>query len=118
MLKSKIRWVQSPRPTHVPQPCNVRSSRTDHGKRSRVCFRLELGVAAPARGFTHAVPPRCRPYRRQLKTEAGDKNKFVPGIGQKDAGRGQNKIRGVLATRVESSGDAGQTLYMILEGRA
>jgi hypothetical protein len=24
----------------------------------------------------------------------------------------------VLATRVESSGDAGQTLYMILEGRA
>jgi hypothetical protein len=24
-------------------------------------FRLELGVAAPARGFTHAVPPRRLP---------------------------------------------------------
>jgi len=26
-----------------------------------VCFRLELGGAAPARGFTHAVLPRCLP---------------------------------------------------------
>jgi hypothetical protein len=38
------------------------------------------------------MPPAA--YRRQLKTEAGSKNKFVPGIGQKDDGRGQNKIRG------------------------
>jgi hypothetical protein len=33
----------------------------DYGKRSRVCFRLDLGVAAPARGFYHAVPPRRLP---------------------------------------------------------
>jgi hypothetical protein len=26
-----------------------------------LCFRLELVVAAPARGFTHAVPPRRLP---------------------------------------------------------
>ena len=61
MLKNKSRWVQRPRPTRVPQSCNARSSRTDHGKRSRVCFRLALGVAAPARVFTHAVPPRRLP---------------------------------------------------------
>jgi hypothetical protein len=26
-----------------------------------LCFRLEVGVAAPARGCTHAVPPRRLP---------------------------------------------------------
>ena len=61
MLKSKSRWVQGPRPTHVTQSCNARSSRTDKGKRSHVLLPSELGVAAPARGFTHAVPPRRLP---------------------------------------------------------
>ena len=61
MLKSKSRLAQHPRPTLVTQPCNARSSRTDKGKRSHVGFRLELGVAAPARGFTHAVSPRRLP---------------------------------------------------------
>jgi hypothetical protein len=61
----------------------VRSSRTDHVKRSRVCFRLELGVAAPARGFTHAVPPRrlpltaanSRPKQVQKQNGAGYRTK-------------------------------------------
>ena len=40
-----------------------------------------------------------RPVAQRTKqsippTEAGDKNKFVPGIEQKDTGRGRNKIRG------------------------
>jgi hypothetical protein len=26
-----------------------------------LCFRLVIGVAAPSRGFTHAVPPRLLP---------------------------------------------------------
>ena len=52
---------------------SVREQRTLHSpvtraRRGRImanavalCFRLELGVAAPARGFTHAVPPRRLP---------------------------------------------------------
>jgi hypothetical protein len=119
MLKSKILWVQSPRPTHVTQPCNARSSRTNHGKRSRVGFRLELGVAAPARGFTHAVPPRRLPL-----TVANSRPKQV----QKRNGavywtksrlaRAKQKVAGTLVTRMENSGDVKQTLCMILEGRA
>jgi hypothetical protein len=72
----------------------VRSSRTDHGKRSRVCFRLELGVAAPARGFTHAVPPRRLPLTAANSRPKQGIKKFAPGIGQKDASRVQNKIHG------------------------
>jgi len=52
---------------------SVRDQRTLHSpvtraRRGRImkdavalCFRLELGVAAPERGFTHAVPPRRLP---------------------------------------------------------
>ena len=52
---------------------SVRDQRTLHSpvtraRRGRImenavalCLRLELGVAAPARGFTHAVPPRRLP---------------------------------------------------------
>jgi hypothetical protein len=36
---------------------------------------------------------------------------------KKPTGVGNTKIAGTLATRMESSGDMGQTLYMILEGR-
>jgi hypothetical protein len=44
-----------------------------------LCFRLELGVAAPARGFTHIVPPRrlplaaanSRPKQVQKRNGAG-----------------------------------------------
>jgi hypothetical protein len=87
MLINKSRWVQCPRPTHVTQPCNARSSWTDHGNAVALCFRLEL---APARGFTHAVPP-----RRLLLATANSRpkhlqNEMVPGIGQKNDGRGQN----------------------------
>jgi hypothetical protein len=36
---------------------------------------------------------------------------------KKPTGVGKTKIAGALATRMESSGDMEQTLYMILEGR-
>ena len=44
-----------------------------------LCFRLELSVAAPERGFTHAVPPRrlllaaanSRPKQVQKRNGAG-----------------------------------------------
>jgi hypothetical protein len=83
MLKNKSHWVQCPRPKRVPHSCNARSSRTDKGKRSRVGFRLELGVAAPARGFTHDVPPRrlpltaanSRPKQVQKRNVAGFRTK-------------------------------------------
>jgi hypothetical protein len=43
-----------------------------------LCFRLELGVATPARGFTHAVPPRRLPLAAaKLKTEAGIKRNGI-----------------------------------------
>ena len=117
MLKSKSRWVQCPRPTHVTQPSNVRSSRTDHGKRSRVCFRLELGVAAPARGFTHAVPPRCLPLAAaNSRPKQGIKINSCRASDRKTPGAGKTKFAGMLITRMESSGDMRQTLYMILEG--
>jgi hypothetical protein len=118
MLKNKNRWVQSPRPTHVTQPCNVRSSGTDKGKRSRVGFRLELGVAAPARGFTHAVPPRRLPLTAaNSRPKQGVKINSCRESDRKTPGAGKTKFAGMLATRMESSGDVGQTLCMILEGR-
>jgi hypothetical protein len=60
-LKAKSFGFSVPDQRAFHRPCNARSSRTDKENRSRVCFRLELGVAAPARGFTHAVPPRRLP---------------------------------------------------------
>jgi len=99
MLKNKSRWVQRPRPTRVPQSCNARSSQTDNGKRSRVGFRLELGVAANSRPKQGIKINSCRASDR--KTTGTGKTKFVR----------------ILTTRMESSGDVRQTLYMILEGR-
>jgi len=61
MLKSKSLWGSASATNARSQLCNARSSRTDHCKRSRARFRHELGVAAPARGFTQAVPPRRLP---------------------------------------------------------
>jgi hypothetical protein len=81
------------------------------------CFRLELGVAAPARDFTHAVPPRRLSLAAANSRPKLCKYEMVPGNGQKPTGVGNTKIAGTLATRMESSGDMGQTLYMILEGR-
>jgi len=70
--KNKSRWVQRPRPTRVPQSCNARSSRTDHGKRSRVCFRLALGVA-----LRHAAS--LMPFRRPPALTAAN-SRPKPGI--------------------------------------
>src|ERR1700690_2921717 len=112
MLKSKSRWVQRPRPTHVPQPCNARSSRTDKENRSRVCFRLELGVAAPARGFTHAVPPRRLPLTAaNSRPKQGVKINSCRASDRKTPVAGKTKFAGMLATRMESSGDVKLTLY-------
>jgi hypothetical protein len=103
---------------------SVRDQRTLHSpvtraRRGRImanavawCFRLELGVAAPARGPTHAVPP-----RRQAQDRSCANMKWCRVTDKKPTGVGNTKIAGTLATRMESSGDMGQTLYMILEGR-
>jgi hypothetical protein len=118
MLKNKSRWVQCPRPTRVPHSCNARSSRTDKGKRSRVGFRLELGVAALARGFTHAVPPHRLPLTAaNSRPKQGIKINSCRASDRKTTGAGKTKFAGILTTRMESSGDVRQTLYMILEGR-
>ena len=42
-----------------------------------LCFRLELGVAAPARGFTHAVPPRRLPLAAANSRPKQVKNEMV-----------------------------------------
>jgi hypothetical protein len=55
-----------------------------------LCFRLELGVAALARGCTHAVPPRCLPLAAANSRPKHLQNEMVPSIGQKNDGRGQN----------------------------
>ena len=118
MLKNKSRWVQCPRPTRVPQPCNARSSRTDKENRSRVCFRLELGVAALARGFTHAVPPHRLPLpAANSRPKQGIKINSCRASDRKTPGAGKTKFAGILTILMESSGDMRQTLYMILEGR-
>jgi len=118
MLKNKSRWVQCPRPTRVPQSCNARSSRTDNGKRSRVGFRLELGVAAPARGSTHAVPPRRLPLTAaNSRPKQRIKINSCRASDRKTPVAGKTKFAGMLTTRMESSGDVKLTLCMILEGR-
>jgi hypothetical protein len=43
---------------------------------------------------------------------------MVPGIGQKPTAWTKHKIEGMLATRMESSGDMSQNLSIILAGRA
>ena len=108
--------VQSPRPTHVAQPFNARSSRTDEKAQSRSLPSV-IGNAAPAHGFTHAVSPTACRFPPPTPDRSRCKNKMVPGIGQKNDGRGQNKIRGMLAIWMESSGDVRQTLSIILAGR-
>lgn len=118
MLKNKSRWVQCPRPTRVPHSCNARSSRTDRGNRSRVCFRLELGSAAPARGFTQAVPPRSLPLTAaNSRPKQGVNINLCRVSDRKTTGADKTKFAEIFATRMESSGDGTQTLYMILEGR-
>ena len=53
-------------------------------------FRLELGVGAPARGYTHAVPPRRLPLAAANSRPKRVEYEMVPGIGQKTDWRGQN----------------------------
>ena len=85
ILKSKSLGVQ------------VRDQRTLHSpvtraRRGRIMenavalrFRLELGIAAPARGFTHAVPPRrlpltaanSRPNQVQKRNAPGSEGPFM-----------------------------------------
>jgi hypothetical protein len=118
MLKNKSLWVQYPRPTRIPHSCNARSSRTDHGKRSRVGFRLELGVAAPARGFTQAVPPRRLSLTAaNSRPKQGIKINSCRASDRKMPVAAKTKFAGMLTTRMEISGDERPTLYMILEGR-
>jgi hypothetical protein len=70
------------------------------------------------RGFTQAVPPlhlplpaaNARPKQAQMQIGAGYRTKSR-------RARAKQKIAGVLATRMENSGDVKQTLCMILEGR-
>ena len=61
ILKSKNLWVQirDQRTLHSPVTRARRGRIMENAVALR--FRLELGVAAPARGFTHAVPPRRLP---------------------------------------------------------
>ena len=65
--------AQVPRPTHVTQPCNARSSRTDQWQtQSRSASVSELGCRRSGtrlHSCRSAAPPAA--CRRQLKTEAG-----------------------------------------------
>jgi hypothetical protein len=83
-----------------------------------LCFRLELGVAAPARGFTHAVPPRRLPLTAaNSRPKQEVKINSCRALDGKTPGTGKTKFAGMLTTRMESSGDVKLTLCMILEGR-
>ncbi len=77
-----------------------------------LCFRLELGVAAPARGFTHVVPPRRLPLAAtNSRPKQVQKAKWC-------LVSGKIKFVGIISIRMEeSSGDVRQILCMILEGR-
>ena len=77
-----------------------------------LCFRLELGGAAPARGCTQAVPPRRLPLAAaNSRPKQVQKAKWC-------LVSGKIKFVGIISIRMEeSSGDMRQTLYMILEGR-
>jgi hypothetical protein len=55
-----------------------------------LCFRLELGVAAPARGFTHAVSPRRLPLAAANSRPKLMKNEIASVIGHEADWRGGN----------------------------
>ena len=110
ILKSKSLGVQ------------VRDQRTLHSpvtraRRGRIMenavalrFRLELGVAAPACGFTHAVPPRRLPLTAaNSRPKQGIKINSCRASNRKTPGAGETKFAGMLITRMESSGGMRQT---------